>query len=75
MPLSEAVTRLGPGRLLLIVGEARDERQAAPLLQAAGDIEVWDLPETPHIQALRLHPEEWERRIIEFLDATLGRSA
>jgi hypothetical protein len=56
--------------ILLIVGDDPAEASAAPLLEAvAPEMEVWRLPDTPHIQALARHPAEWEARVIAFLDA------
>ena len=38
---------------------------------------LWIAPDTPHIAALQLHPDEYTRRVFAFLDSallpTLGR--
>jgi dienelactone hydrolase len=74
MPLTEAVAATSDAMpVLLIVGQASDEVMAAPLLRdAAPSMEVWELPDTPHIESLARHPEEWETRVLGFLDAALG---
>ena len=60
--------------VLLVVGNDPAEVAAAgPFVAAAPGLEVWRLPDTPHIQSLAVHPEEWEARVIGFLDAALGR--
>jgi dienelactone hydrolase len=70
-PLVELMPAVG-SRLLLIVGNDPAEVAAAPLFAvAAPDIEVWSLPDTPHMGALGTHPDEWEARVIDFLDARL----
>jgi uncharacterized protein len=72
MPLDEAVARATDVPLLVIVGRSEDEVAAARLLTTARPtLEVWELPETPHIQSLELHPDEWRARVIGFFDTTL----
>jgi hypothetical protein len=40
--------------------------------EAAPDaVDVWIAPDASHVAAYRTHPDEWERRVIEFLDSTL----
>ena len=74
IPLRDAVALAGRVPVLLIVGNADEERAAAPaFMRSAPSLEVWDLPDTPHIQSLALHPDEWEARIIAFLDQALAR--
>ena len=72
MPLPEAVTAVGVPTLI-IVGASADERAAAPILTAAAPaLQVWDLPETPHILSLERHPDEWKTRVSGFLDESLA---
>ena len=71
MSLKEAVASADVPTLL-IVGANSDERAAAPILaDAAPAVQVWDLPDTPHILSLERHPDEWEARVIGFLDESL----
>ncbi len=71
MSLKEAVASADVPTLL-IVGANSDERAAAPILAgAAPAVQVWDLPDTPHILSLERHPDEWEARVIGFLDESL----
>jgi hypothetical protein len=59
--------------LLLVVGNDPDDAAASvAFVAAAPTLDVWMLPDTPHIQALALHPDEWETRVIDFLDAAVG---
>jgi dienelactone hydrolase len=73
IPLTEAVTRAEDVPILLIVGQASDEVLASRSFRgAAPSMEVWELPDTPHIRSLERHPDEWRARVIGFLDAALG---
>lgn len=61
--------------LLLIAGEAvENEPHAARHIQAGSPdtVELWIAPDTGHTAALEVHPEEWERRVIEFLTAAMA---
>ena len=72
-PLTESLAQASRVPVLILVGSDPDEASAAPLLRnAAPTVEVWALPDTPHIQALTVHPEEWEARVLAFLDRSLG---
>ena len=72
-PLREAVTAAARVPVLLIVGGAEDEAAAAPALRhAAPSMQLWELPDTPHIQSLRDHPDEWATRVVGFLDEALA---
>jgi dienelactone hydrolase len=74
IPLREAAARASlRAPLLLIVGSDPNDAAAAIGLQASAPVlEVWRVADTPHIQALALHPEEWERRVLAFLDTALA---
>jgi dienelactone hydrolase len=73
MPLTEAVAA-SDVPTLLIVGDAPDEAAAAPLLaEAAPDLDFWHV-RAAHTAALASHPDEWERRVIGFLDEALAAS-
>jgi hypothetical protein len=50
-----------------------DEGDAAAYIQreARGNVTVWVVPGAEHTGGLSPAPEEWERRVIEFLDAAL----
>ncbi len=72
MSLREAVAQATDVPLLVIVGRGQDEVAAARLLTGSRpSLELWELPETPHIQSLALHPDEWQTRVIGFFDASL----
>jgi dienelactone hydrolase len=72
VPLRQAFAAASRVPVLLIVGSDRDDAAAAPGFKAAApSLHVWDVPDTPHIQSLALHPAEWETRVINFLDQSL----
>jgi hypothetical protein len=48
------------------VAAIRDVAEAAP-----GTVEVWELPDTPHTQGLADQPDQWEARVVAFLDHAL----
>jgi len=71
MPLRDAVAAIAPRAVLLIAGSGevaaiRDVAEAAP-----ATVDVWELPDTPHTQGLADEPEEWEARVVAFLDRAL----
>ena len=59
--------------VLMISGAPSNERKLDPLYAdaAPGVISLWSLPDTPHTQALRTHPGEYERRVITLFDDVL----
>jgi pimeloyl-ACP methyl ester carboxylesterase len=59
--------------VLMISGAPSNERKLDPeYADAAPDaITLWSLPDTPHTQALRKHPVEYERRVISVFDGAL----
>jgi hypothetical protein len=70
-----AVEASGDARYLLITGgEVADEaRSAASIAGAARDrVQIWTVPGAGHTEGLATHPIEWEKRVIAFLDETLG---
>ena len=71
MPLRDALAATAPRPVLLIAGAGevaaiRDVAEAAP-----GTVEVWELPDTPHTQGLAEQPDQWEARVVAFLDQVL----
>jgi dienelactone hydrolase len=71
-PLTEVVAAIDVPTLV-IVGSAADEAAAAPLLQdAAPDLGVWEV-DAPHTGALSHAPDDWQTRVIGFLDEALAR--
>lgn len=68
-----ATRRPDPTAFLLLAGGAADsETIAAEFI--AGDshgVRTWTVPGAGHVQGLRTAPEEWERRVVTFLDASL----
>lgn len=74
MPLREAAGTMAPRPLLLIsAGTVPAEGHAAAWIRegAPTNVAVWEAPDATHTGALELHPDEWEERVIGFLDAKL----
>lgn len=71
-PLIDLVPRID-APVLMISGAPSNERKLDPIYRdtAPGVIELWALPDTPHTQALRTHPAEYERRVITLFDEVL----
>jgi fermentation-respiration switch protein FrsA (DUF1100 family) len=75
--LSAAVTDASSTPFLLITaGGVADEGHAAEFLRAAAPdrVVVWEVDGAGHTRGLTERPDEWERRVIGFLDEHLGRS-
>lgn len=73
-PLRDQVKRIAPRPLLLIAGEVSnwEPELAAKYAASAGDAaEVWVVPNTGHIAGIHTAPEEYETRVINFLNAAL----
>jgi len=60
--------------LLVTAGAVEDEGRAARWIAggAPGNVEVWDVPGAGHTRGLEEAPEDWDRRVVGFLDAALG---
>lgn len=70
------VDKIAPRPLLLIHG---DRDQYCPdfddLLNAAIVAEVWRLPEVGHVQASQVYPAQYRRRVVDFLNRALPKTA
>jgi pimeloyl-ACP methyl ester carboxylesterase len=69
--LHHAISEIAPRPVLLIAGgpELRGDRylrSAAPR-----SVDLWELPDTPHVGGLARHPTEWQGRVVGFLDRAL----
>ena len=73
-PLIDLMPRI-EASVLMISGSPSNERKLNPIYaDAARDtITSWTLPDTPHTQALRTHPAEYEHRVLTFLEGELLR--
>ncbi|HSJ45554.1 MAG TPA: alpha/beta fold hydrolase [Euzebyales bacterium] len=73
--LRPAVVAVAPRPVLLIVGgdALGGEVTAGRRLQAAApdSVEVWEVAGAPHIGGLATHPQQWETRVVGFLDRAL----
>src|SRR3954452_8493857 len=74
-PLKDLVARIAPTPLLLIAtgGSLPVERDFNRIyFKAAREpVELWDPPHVDHTAAIRQRPDEYERRVVGFLDAAL----
>ena len=73
-PCADAVDVMAPRPVLLIAGEERqDEALAGRYIQAGSPetVELWVAPRAGHTAALDADPQEWERRVITFLDTAM----
>ena len=63
-----------PPMLLIASGAVPDEAKVATLLQARAPdrVETWIVPDASHTGGLSHRPEEWERRVVAFLDRALS---
>jgi len=70
--LASSASRAAPRPLLLIAGgETPDEMNAASHIQRGGNVAVWVVPGAGHVAGIETAPDEWEQRVIGFLDAAL----
>ena len=75
-PLRDAIRAADDTHFLLITaGHLADEGHAAADMAAAGDdrVVVWTVEGAGHTDGLAVAPEEWERRVVGFLDEHLSR--
>jgi uncharacterized protein len=72
IPLLDAVTRI-EAPVLLIEGNGPKETALGPVYADARpqSITLWSLPDTPHTAAIRVHPAEYERRVLGTFAALL----
>jgi len=74
-PLKDLVSRVAPTPLLLIAGgrgipQERDLNRM--YAEAAREpVELWDLPDVGHTDAIRERPREYERRVVGFFNQVL----
>jgi hypothetical protein len=73
-PLRDSLAAFDGQRALIIsAGTMPDEIAAAQVFEdvAPATVDVWIAPDASHTTAYRTNPDEWERRVIRFLDSTL----
>jgi pimeloyl-ACP methyl ester carboxylesterase len=68
-----ATSRPDPTAFLLVVGgDADSETIAAEFIAGDADgVRTWTVPGAGHVQGLRTAPDEWETRVVGFLDEAL----
>ncbi|MER7330480.1 MULTISPECIES: CocE/NonD family hydrolase [unclassified Micromonospora] len=73
--LPSLLTRLGDARALLIWsrrGQGGEHLNPRYHQAAGGAADIWEIPEAGHTGGLAARPQEYERRVAGFLDATLA---
>jgi len=73
-PLRDAASLAAPRPMLLIAaGDVTEEPLAARWIAGAApaSVRIWVAPDTGHTDALRTHPDAWERRVTTFLRGAL----
>jgi hypothetical protein len=72
-PLEDQVRKIESPTLLISAG-TDVERDFNVLYDKAGNgqVEHWNLPDADHTRAIRQHPDEYEQRVVSFLDAALA---
>jgi pimeloyl-ACP methyl ester carboxylesterase len=72
LPLIDLVARIDVP-VLMISGAPSNERKLDPIYAGTAPdvITLWSLPDTPHTQAVRTHPVEYERRVLAVFDGSL----
>lgn len=76
--LRNAVRAAAPRPVLLIAaGDVADEALAGRYIQSGSPdtVDLWVVPGTGHTHGLDTHPDEWESRVVAFLDRALGVNA
>jgi hypothetical protein len=60
--------------LLITAGDVPDETRAGRHIASGSPrtVDVWEVPDTGHTEALDTHPQEWEVRVTAFLADALG---
>ncbi|HEY0949901.1 alpha/beta hydrolase [Nocardioides sp.] len=76
-PLRDSVVAAaarGTSFLLVAAGDVETEGLAAERLERAAPeaVEVWTVPGAGHVAGLRTAPDEWERRVLDFLGEALA---
>jgi pimeloyl-ACP methyl ester carboxylesterase len=73
--MRDAIRAMAPDQRVFVIisGPASTEVDAAEVLTAVGPdiVTTWTIADAGHIAGLATHPEEWERRVISFLDESL----
>jgi hypothetical protein len=77
MPLARAMQQISPRRVLLISASEEPEVTVMSHIQrmAPDSSELWIAPNTSHTQALYVHADEWQARVLDFLDQALRLNA
>jgi hypothetical protein len=73
-PLEDLVARISPTPLLLIAGGRGQFERDFNLIYAKAarePVELWDLPDVNHTQAINERPASYEQRVVGFLDRAL----
>lgn len=72
--LQEAVRVSAAPTLLIAAGDVPDEARSGRYIESASPetVHLWIAPNTGHTDALKTHPDEWETRVVTFLEGVFG---
>jgi fermentation-respiration switch protein FrsA (DUF1100 family) len=72
-PLVDELRAVGSRPVLLIAADTPEEHAATEAFRSVSPatISLWQPPGASHTGALSKYPQEWERRVVEFLSAAL----
>ena len=72
-PLKQMVQQIAPRRVLLIAASIPEEEKLMSMYREIGGeyFDMWTIPESKHVGAFDLHPEEYEERVVAFFDDAL----
>lgn len=73
--LRSSVAAAAPRPVLLITaGDVAEEAAAADFIRSGSTstVTVWEVPATGHTRGIATHPQEWEQRVVEFLEQALA---
>ncbi len=72
--LRSALVATSPRPVLLIAGKPEIQGDRAYRDASPTNVQLWELPDTPHTGGLATHPAEWSSRVTSFLDRALAVS-
>jgi hypothetical protein len=69
--LESLVRRINAPTLLIAAPNTDNGEKLNRLYAKAGNAELWEIPESKHVQGIKARPAEYERRVVGFFDRAL----
>jgi hypothetical protein len=69
--LESLVRRINAPTLLIAAPNTDNGEKLNRLYAKAGSAELWEIPESKHVQGIKARPAEYERRVVGFFDQAL----